>query len=386
MSKDTKRRDNKGRVLRTGESQRKDGTYQYRHTQNGKRECIYAPTLKELREKEEDIQRSILENTFAARSKVTLLRAVEIGLATKTNCRRSTMASYLTAYRTLAAQPFMATPISEVTRTNAKLWFASLHDEFRYKKGTLTIFKSLIRSSLESFVDDRVIPYNPFDMRLSFLPNDKENRDMIPSAEWNRFIKFLRREGIGRKYADMFDILYETGMRVGELCGLTVDDVDLVGKRVRVCRQVVYSHSSAGYYVSPPKTSSGMRTIPLTEKAESAFRSVIAHRDLSCSSLDGVSGFLFSSRGHPVSKDIIGGYFRRAIERYNAAHPDKTINATLHCLRHSFASNIVAMGVSPKTSQYLMGHSDVQTTLSIYAHTNEDIATAEFNRVCKRRK
>ena len=239
MSKDTKRRDNKGRVLRTGESQRKDGTYQYRYTQSGKRECVYAPTLKELREKEEDIQRSILENTLVARSKVTLLQAIEIGIATRANCRRSTMASYRTAYRTLSGQPFMNTPLSEVTRTNVKLWFASMHEEFGYKKGTLTLFKSLICSSLETFVDDRVIPYNPFDIKLSFLPNDKEDRDMIPPIEWNRFISFLKKDSFGYKYVDMFTILYETGMRVGELCGLTVNDVDLDSKCVHINRQAV---------------------------------------------------------------------------------------------------------------------------------------------------
>lgn len=53
-----KRKDNKGRILNTGENQRKDGSYQYRYIDYiGKRQTIYAPTLKELRDKEKDIQK-----------------------------------------------------------------------------------------------------------------------------------------------------------------------------------------------------------------------------------------------------------------------------------------------------------------------------------------
>ena len=55
-----KRRDNKGRVLKDGESQRKNGTYDYRYTDiHKKRRCIYAKTLAELHRKESDIQRDL---------------------------------------------------------------------------------------------------------------------------------------------------------------------------------------------------------------------------------------------------------------------------------------------------------------------------------------
>ena len=55
-----KRKDHKGRILKAGESQRKDGIYQYRYTDcRGKRQCVYSPTLQELRQKEKEIQKQI---------------------------------------------------------------------------------------------------------------------------------------------------------------------------------------------------------------------------------------------------------------------------------------------------------------------------------------
>lgn len=58
------RKDQKGRVLKAGENQRKDGRYQYRYTgHNGKRYTVYAPNLKELRKKEEEIQQNLFRHS-----------------------------------------------------------------------------------------------------------------------------------------------------------------------------------------------------------------------------------------------------------------------------------------------------------------------------------
>ena len=87
MSKDSKRRDAKGRVLKSGESQRKDGTYQFRYTQNGKREYVYAPTLKALRLKEDEIHRQLLlYGTPKTADGITLLDAVLKCVSFKNNC------------------------------------------------------------------------------------------------------------------------------------------------------------------------------------------------------------------------------------------------------------------------------------------------------------
>lgn len=72
-TQNTKRKDKARVVLRKGESQRKDGKYDFRWTSpDGKRHSIYAVTLEELREKENDIQRDSLEGIKAEARYVTL--------------------------------------------------------------------------------------------------------------------------------------------------------------------------------------------------------------------------------------------------------------------------------------------------------------------------
>ena len=75
-----KRKDNKGRILRTGESQRKDLIYQYRYTDvHGKRQTIYSSDLKELREKEKTIQKQLDVGIDYAAGKTTVIALLERG-------------------------------------------------------------------------------------------------------------------------------------------------------------------------------------------------------------------------------------------------------------------------------------------------------------------
>lgn len=380
MSKDTKRRDNKGRVLRTGESQRANGSYQYRYTVEGRREYIYAPTLKELRIKEDEIQRRIVLNISTCQSSATLIDAVKNNVASKNNCKRSTIVSYQRIMGILSKHPFMHTKVTDVTRASAKLWLSEMQ-KLGYKKGTLRDFKLLIRSSLENFVEDRIIAFNPFDIKLSFLMDDQKEREVIPPDQWAIFVSFLEGDKISCKHRDMFVILYETGMRVSELCGLTVDDIDLENRCVYINRQMLVIKETHTLYIDSPKTKAGRRVIPLTAEAIAAFRSAIGTRDPNCASIDGVSGFLFSAKGRPVHRAMIHDYFRGALKRYNAQYPDNPIHCSPHCLRHSFATNISMTGMNPKTSQYLMGHSSVSITLDTYTHTNIDHVLNEFHQL-----
>ena len=78
------RKDAKGRVLKAGESQRKDGTYMYRYTDvRGKRQSVYASELKELRKKEKVVQKAIDNGVNYSNGEITVLELVDRYLATK---------------------------------------------------------------------------------------------------------------------------------------------------------------------------------------------------------------------------------------------------------------------------------------------------------------
>ena len=82
------RKDQKGRVLKTGESQRKDGIYQYRYTDvRGKRQTVYAPDLKSLREKEKELQKSFYFEVDYTKGNITVLELVQKYLNLSLHCK-----------------------------------------------------------------------------------------------------------------------------------------------------------------------------------------------------------------------------------------------------------------------------------------------------------
>ena len=90
-----KRRDNKGRILRTGESQRKDLLYQYRYTDHsGKRITVYAPSLNELRQKEDAIAQSNQKGIDYSKGETTMKKLIEQYLNLKQNTKPQTMQTY----------------------------------------------------------------------------------------------------------------------------------------------------------------------------------------------------------------------------------------------------------------------------------------------------
>ena len=90
-----RRKDNKGKILKDGETQRKDGRYQYRYIDTfGKRRAIYGKTLKELREKEEQILKDTLNRTDYLAAKITVNELIERYLHLKSHLKPDTVISY----------------------------------------------------------------------------------------------------------------------------------------------------------------------------------------------------------------------------------------------------------------------------------------------------
>lgn len=91
-----RRKDNKGRVLQKGESQRKDGRYVYQYNDiYGKRKCVYADTLSDLRKKEKQIDRDLDDNIDTSGAKITLNEQFDKYISLKTQMRNSTKQNYI---------------------------------------------------------------------------------------------------------------------------------------------------------------------------------------------------------------------------------------------------------------------------------------------------
>ena len=125
-----RRKDDKGRVLKEGESQRKDGMYQYRWTVGtGKRNTVYAGDLKTLREKEKEINKSkAFSLKYAAGTATVIELAIQYNDIKKNALRRKTRYNNSLYLKWLSSDEICKKQIKDVTIFDAKSWAKSHHE------------------------------------------------------------------------------------------------------------------------------------------------------------------------------------------------------------------------------------------------------------------
>lgn len=368
-----KRRDNKGRILKTGESQRKDLTYQYRYNDiDGKRKTVYAPTLNELREKEKDVQKHLELGVSITKSNISLRDLLEEYLSIKRNVKETTMGAYTTILNVLSKEPFTQNSVGKIKPIDAKRWLIDLHER-GYSFCTIKNFHSFLKSAYLMAIENEYTAKNPFAFKLDFIKNKNPKRSALTESQQETFLSFLKGSEVYSKYYDVCVFLLETGIRVGELCGLTMKDIDFDRQSVSIGRQVVRTKEHV-CKVTDPKTQAGIRTIPLTPKAMVALKNMIRDRPKSKVEvvIDGISHFiLISERGNPYYSSRVDDIFKGIRKEYvKEGIPLPKI--TPHILRHTFCTNMVNRGVIPKHLQYLMGHNDISITMNVYTSIEQE--------------
>ena len=378
------RKDSKGRVLRTGESQRKDGIYMYRYTDfNKRRVCIYAPTLKELREKEKEIQELINHGVNYAEGLITVTQLMERYRDIKQGVSNRTKLLYNSTINLLKKDKFGSMIIKNVKKSDVQQWVIRLYKSGK-KYNTVKTTYSLVKAAFNIAYEEQIIQRNPCIFRLSMIiENNSKQRTGITNEEQQRLLKFLQNDTIYHRYYDIINILLETGLRISELCGLTFNDIDLKNRKIKVNHQLVLNKSE--YEINKPKSKSGIRDIPMTDSAYQSFKNVIKKRKQPKIEMmiQGYTGFLFITK---VGTPMIGNYIQRgltsAVNKYNKSHPDTPLpHITPHMLRHTFCTNLATKGMNVKNLQYLMGHADVSVTLEVYTHTSYDMAEQQMKNI-----
>lgn len=161
-----KRRDPKHRILRSGESIRIDGKYQYKYMVNGKAKFVYSwklePTDKlpagkrpclSLRELEKQIGHDIEQRLDPTKKKMTVMELVEKYLSTKTGMRPNTMANYNFVRNLLTKEEFSGRRIGDVKTSDAKLFLIKLQKDGK-GHSTIKTVRGVLRPAFQMAVDD----------------------------------------------------------------------------------------------------------------------------------------------------------------------------------------------------------------------------------------
>ena len=392
-----KRRDNKNRILRNGESQRKDGRYAYKYTDaTGKQQFVYSWKLEKtdklpegkrdclsLREKEKQILRDLDDQIAPRGGEMTVLALVQKYLLQKTGVRPNTEAGYQTVVNILKKEKFGGMRIDRVKISDAKCWLIQLQQNGRSYSSIHSI-RGVVRPAFQMAVDDDLIRKNPFEFQLAtVIVNDSVTREAITRKQERAFLEFVKNDKHFSRYYEGIYILFKTGLRISEFVGLTLADLDMKNRTITVDHQLQRT-SKMEYVIEDTKTTSGTRVLPVTDDVYACFERIIANRKAPKVEpiIGGKWGFLYLDKnGMPMVALHWEHYFKHICQKYNSIYKVQMPKVTPHVCRHTYCSNMAKSGMNPKTLQYLMGHSDIGVTLNTYTHIGFDDAQKELKRV-----
>ena len=395
----TKRKDKDRIVLRKGECQRPNGSYDYRWTdQFGKRHVIYGKTLEELREKEKEVDRDISDGIKAEKRNTTINELFDLWCHIKRGLKDNTFQNYKYMYNTFVRPKFGKLKISQVKKSDVKRFYNYLADERGLQASTIDSIHTVLHQVFDLAVDDGYIRSNPSERVLKELKQahcfQTEKRKALTVAEQELFLDYLRNTPHYRHWYPIFAVMLGTGLRVGEATGLRWCDIDLDEELIDVNHTLVYychgPQKGCSFNVNTPKTKAGERVVPMLGFVKEAFleeRENQKETGISCNaSVDGYTDFIFVNRyGDTQHLGTLNKAIRRIIRDCNDAQFEKSENPEVllphfscHTLRHTFTTRMCEAGVNIKVIQDALGHADVSTTLGIYADVTKDLRKDEF--------
>lgn len=382
-----KRKDHKNRVLQKGEQQRKDNTYMYRWTNpNGERQYIYAKTLSELRQKESEINQEV--SMGISRTSVTLNQQIEIYLSIKIKLANSTMENYKYYYEhSIKPSKIGNMKIVDIKKSDILLFYRSLTMD-GLSAGTIKIVHKIIRPALQLACDDNIIFKNPADGCTKEYTEEVEKKYALSFAEEAEFLERIRIRPKMARYYPMYAIMLQTGLRISEVVGLTWDNVDMEKRELHVDHQIQYRLCQGKYrfYADSTKTNAGNRVIYMTDDVYRLFLEqrkewfkVKKDPDFS---VDGYKNFVFVS--HMTGKCMNHSNIRRMLRSIVAMNNEREVqlpNISPHILRHTTCCRLAEAGCDIKVLQYIMGQTDIRTTMQVYNHVDQERIKREMDKL-----
>lgn len=429
----TKRKDKKGRVLRTGESQRADGRYEYKYTDAmGVRRSVYSWRLVEtdrlpegkhkcesLRSIEERLHRDFVDGIDSYQAlTMTLDDCYKMRMRATTKLKPKTIRNIEDMYKLYIQPRFHHVKISSIKPSMVMGFYLDLVGKRGLAPSSVLLVHTNLSAILNFAKENDIIRKNPATTAMGMLKDQNDDfwsykpRKALTIEQQQEIAQFFRvrmekcmNEKVGknffRKYmlvASMVNVIIGTGLRIGELTGLTWADCDFTNGEIDVNHELqeLRENGKTRLSITQPKSKSSKRQIGMSQNVRKTLMTVKSLQEekgyAPSIEIDGYSGFVFrKENGSPfkpllVQRDlrrILSEYTKEEIERAKkeCREPILIDSISPHIFRHTFCSRLIEAGAALEWLHVVMGHKDSRITEHIYIHTDKSVINEKLKAV-----
>ena len=376
-------KDLKGKEIGKGICQKKDGKYLARFVgRSGKRIEKCFNSVPEARNWLSEAQYADKHSRTPALAEMTTDEWFELWIQTVSGgLAPNTVRNYRERYTKDAHGIIGRLKLSDVRQIHCQMIFKNMEDH--YAGSTMRQTYIMLGTMFKSARMNDMIDKHPLDnVKIPKPVKAVDDINFLTLGEQERFLAAAKRTRNYSQYA----FLLETGLRTGEMVGLTWDMVDLENRTLTVNKTLEYRHEVGYWRAGSPKSLSSYRTIPLTKKAYAILEELHEARSTRKESpelsqilefMDLRSGkkddfcmrdlvFVNFRTGMPTKNSTYDSHLERLCEKAEVKH------ISMHSLRHTYATRAIERNVHPKVLQKLLGHSNLQTTMDRYVHVSAE--------------